>query len=393
MAGTPCYLVAEQAIEASIEELGVIRTGLPHRHWLSVKTQPVQPLLEAWRRRGFGVEVVSEYELAAALRLGFTGEAILVNGVAKHAWLSRHQIPNLNVHFDSLAEIDALKDQARALNWSLGLRCQVPNQRDLDEPEFQDQFGLTSTEAVRALMTLGDAGLKLRGLHFHIGTNVQTADQFQIALNHLHAVCQDAEFTPEYVDIGGGLPVTGEKPVGADRATPPIDLEQLGEVLATVPRLFPTVRELWLENGRFVSARAGVLVVKVVDRKERPECSYLICDGGRTNHALVSGWEVHDILLEPEHDGPTRLTTVCGPTCMASDRLGRWQLPTTVAPGDLIIWMNAGAYHIPWETRFSVGLAPVVWCDLTRRLVLARKRESPEEWSASWTNSKPLGSP
>jgi hypothetical protein len=67
---------------------------------------------------------------------------------------------------------------------------------------------------------------------------------------------------------------------------------------------------------------------------------------------------------------------------MTDDRLGRWQLPESVAVGDVIVWLDAGAYHLPWETRFSHGLCPVVWFDRDEQLTVARSRESVESWVA-----------
>jgi hypothetical protein len=52
--------------------------------------------------------------------------------------------------------------------------------------------------------------------------------------------------------------------------------------------------------------------------------------------------------------------------------------------GDYIIWMNAGAYHIPWETRFSHGLANVIWCDNKGNMSLKRKMESFAKWWSNW---------
>jgi diaminopimelate decarboxylase len=144
---------------------------------------------------------------------------------------------------------------------------------------------------------------------------------------------------------------------------------------------FPLLREIWIENGRFVSEGATVLAVTVLDIKERREGRYLIADGGRTNHALAADGHVHPLLLSPARGGAMRLTTICGPTCMTDDRLGRWLLPESTAVGDVFAWLNAGAYHLPWETRFSHGLCAVVWFDAAERLTVARDRERVQEWA------------
>jgi hypothetical protein len=52
--------------------------------------------------------------------------------------------------------------------------------------------------------------------------------------------------------------------------------------------------------------------------------------------------------------------------------------------GDYIVWFNAGAYHLSWETRFSHGLAKVIWCDEQMRLNLARPGEDFEAWWGTW---------
>jgi diaminopimelate decarboxylase len=140
---------------------------------------------------------------------------------------------------------------------------------------------------------------------------------------------------------------------------------------------------LWLENGRWLSARSGVLVVRVLDVKTRPGLRSLICDGGRTLNALLSTWEAHELISSPDRGGSRRLTTVHGPTCMAFDQLARRLLPRSLRPGDHLIWLEAGAYHLSWETRFSHGLIPVFWHD-RRRVQQVRRRESFEQWWSQW---------
>ena len=106
-----------------------------------------------------------------------------------------------------------------------------------------------------------------------------------------------------------------------------------------------------------------------------PSVDTCLCDGGRTNHALAADRGLHRLLVVPERTGPTRLTTICGPTCMTDDTLGRLPLPADIVPGDVLVWMNAGAYHLPWETRFSQGLCAMVWADESEELVVVRERE------------------
>jgi hypothetical protein len=162
------------------------------------------------------------------------------------------------------------------------------------------------------------------------------------------------------------------------------DLAEYREWLASIPSLLPSVCEVWLENGRFLSGPVGALVLTVLDRKKRDEGIYLICDGGRINHARMASIERHEVVVSPQRQGALRSTIVCGPTCAGLDRLGSFMLPDSVEPGDRVIWLTAGAYHIPLETRFSTGVAPVVWFNEHNEPEIIRRRETASQWWAQW---------
>ncbi len=376
---TPFFLFSITPIEAALRELKDHFQTLPIRHWLSFKTQPLRPLIHWWQRQGWGIEVVSEFELRAARAEGFPPERILVNGPAKHHWLPRHAGRGLRVNFDSLAEARSLKSLASKLDWSVGVRLQTAEEFDPEAPQFPTQFGMTAGEAVRALTELRRDRLRLETVHFHLRTNVASPASYERALNEVAQICRTARFAPRYVDCGGGFPPPSVFTRQGRAVDGRFELDRMARVYQRALQMFPETRELWLENGRWLSARSGVLVVKILDRKDRPRMRSLICDGGRTQHALVSNWETHGLLTLPERRGPTCLTTVHGPTCMAFDQLARQPLPVSLRPGDHFIWLNAGAYHLPWETRFSHGLAAVLWHD-GRTIRLARPPESFASW-------------
>jgi diaminopimelate decarboxylase len=354
-----------------LDALGSI---VPIRSWLSFKTHPLPALAAEWMQSGRGIEVVSESELVAVLHLGCTVDQLLVNGVAKHAWLPRHPLRRLRVHFDSLRETDALAALAVACAWRVGVRCHVPDERDAREPQFNGQFGMMRDEAIEALRRLQRAGADVQSVHFHLGQRRQQRGAYMRAVNHVASICKEAGFAPRAVDLGGGLPAQNE--AHWDDA-----MDGLAAAVHLTSECFPGVEEIWLENGRFIANSSAVLAVRVLDVKERQECRYVICDGGRTNHALAADHGPHPILpLIERRPGPQRFTTICGPTCMTDDRLGRFSLPESLDIGDVLLWMDAGAYHLPWETRFSHGLCPVAWFGDDNRLTIAREREQPGEW-------------
>jgi diaminopimelate decarboxylase len=383
---TPLYVFSAKPVAQRIAELdsAFADSKLPIRHWLSCKTQPIPVLLRWWRERGGDIEVVSEFELRAALTEGYTPDRILVNGPAKHHWLPKLPLRGLSVNFDSANELNALLPLAKTLGWRVGLRICTSQEFDPENPKLPTQFAFTPEEAKAALLKIKRAGVAVEIVHFHLRTNVASPAIYERAIQEVADVCQAAGVSPKFLDVGGGLPPRHTRSRSGDGFDAGWrDLREFAAMLSRSTKLFPGLQEIWLENGRFVSAGSGVLVTKVLDVKERRGLRQLICDGGRTMNALVSNWEQHELLTLPEHKGPRTLTAVCGPTCMAFDQLALRPLPRAIRPGDQLIWMEAGAYHIPWETRFSHGHAAVAWHD-ERGLRIARERQDFEDWWGSW---------
>ena len=375
--GTPCYVARWRPVARALAALDELSTSdLPVRSWLSLKTHPLPPLASEWLRTGRGVEVVSEAEFVMARSLGASTDQLLVNGVAKHAWLTRHALPRLRVHFDSPLEVDALTEFASEARWRVGVRCHAPDEGDARDERFGGQFGMTEPEAVAALDTLREADVDVQGLHFHLGQRSHAPDAYARAVEHLARICRRADFRPRYVDMGGGLPAQAHAMAA---------LDGLARAIAAAQSSFgDSLEEIWLENGRFVTDASTALAVRVLDVKDREDSRYLICDGGRTNHALAADHGVHPLLTIPRRTGAARHTTICGPTCMTDDVLARVPMPSDIGVGDVIVWMNAGAYHLPWETRFSNGLCAVAWCDASDQMSLAREREQPHTWAEPW---------
>ena len=380
---TPFYLFSVVPIQEALAELDRHFGHLPVRHWLSFKTQPLRPLVQWWQRQGRPIEVVSEFEFLAARAEGFAPERILVNGPAKHRWLPRHAVRGLRVNFDSPTEAHALTAQAKKLDWTCGVRFLTREEFDPEKPEFATQFGLTPDEAAQVIGKLKRAGVRLETAHFHLRTNVASAAIYERALREVFETCRAAGFSPRHVDCGGGFPPPRVQTRGGQFVDKDFDLGEMVVVYERALKLFPDAREVWLENGRWMSARSGVLVVRVLDVKERPKVRSLICDGGRTMNALISNWETHELLTIPERRGPAVLTTGNGPTCMAFDQLARRPLPRGLRVGDHLLWLDAGAYHLPWETRFSHGHAHVLWHD-GGRIRTVRRAEKFQEWWGQW---------
>ncbi len=150
--GTPLHVVDLPRLDAiAVDAMAPARSGSGADVFYSYKTNPVPGVLRRLHRHGVGAEVISEYELWLALRLGVAPERIIYNGPAKSDASLRLAINKgvRLVNANSLAEVHRIADIAAAegVEANVGIRVALAT-------TWGGQFGITAgspqlDEAVR----------------------------------------------------------------------------------------------------------------------------------------------------------------------------------------------------------------------------------------------------
>ena len=201
--------------------------------------------------------------------------------------------------------------------------------------------------------------------------------------------------------LGGGLPsfdtldVGGGFPVGAGVPMPARFAAEWPGLLAGVPADRRPAR-LAVEPGRWLVARAGWLLARVLHVRERAEGTQVVLDAGMTelirpalygaHHAITAltalgrpVGEAFDAAAtgRPAGASPaTAPTRVDGPICESTDALGEHLLPH-LRRGDLVAIHEAGAYGAALGSTYNGRpRPPQVLLAPDGRLVLARRRGS-----------------
>jgi len=200
------------------------------------------------------------------------------------------------------------------------------------------KFGVPAFEIDEFAGLVDAAGAEVVGIHAHSGSGVADPDAWRKTASQLTRL---AERFPavEVVDLGGGLGIP-EKP--GDR---PFDLERMDSTLADVKSAYPQY-EFWIEPGRFLVARAGVLLTRVTQVKGKGDMRYVGVATGMNSlirPALYGAY--HEIVnLTRIDEAPSETVTVVGPICETGDRLGTDRLLPPCHEGDVLLITNAGAY-------------------------------------------------
>ncbi|HEV2321379.1 MAG TPA: bifunctional aspartate kinase/diaminopimelate decarboxylase, partial [Gammaproteobacteria bacterium] len=136
---------------------------------------------------------------------------------------------------------------------------------------------------------------------------------------------------------------------------PGLDLKRLDAGLFKVRRAYPDI-QLWLEPGRYLVARAGVLLARVTQLKGKSGLRYLGVDAGMNSLLRPALYGAHhEIVNLTRFDEPAKARyTVVGPICESGDVLGVERLLPESREGDVLLIVDVGAYGHAMGSRYNL---------------------------------------
>lgn len=209
------------------------------------------------------------------------------------------------------------------------------------------KFGVPLFEVDELKSLVESCGVEVVGIHAHSGSGVQEPDAWRTVAAQLIGVAQRFPAVTT-IDLGGGLGVA-EKP--GDR---PFDVQRLDVLLQEVLASYPQYR-FWLEPGRYLVARAGVLLTHVTQVKGKRDMRYIGVGTGMNTlirPALYGSY--HEIVnLTRAGEAPSETATIVGPICETGDRLGTDRLLPPSEEGDVMLIANTGAYGYVMSSQYN----------------------------------------
>jgi bifunctional diaminopimelate decarboxylase / aspartate kinase len=349
--GSPRYVYAIDQVRAAAQRL--LGIGAVDRWFYAMKANWHPDILRALVDEGFGIECVSVPELDAV-------RAAIPSLAADRILFTPNFAPR--------------KEYAEALR--RGVRMTVDNLHPLQHwPEVfagheillrldlgygrghhdkvvtggsGSKFGLPLADVPQFRALAREHGVRIVGIHAHLGSGVLDADHFRETYAELASL---ADQFPDCarLNIGGGLGV----PSRPDEH--PLDLQALANLLAEVRALYPQYR-VWMEPGRYLVADAGVLLARVTQIKRKGETTYVGIDAGMNSlirPALYEAW--HDIVnLTRLGETPDTVCQIVGPICESSDFLGTNRRLVEPREGDVLLIAQGGAYGAAMASRYNL---------------------------------------
>jgi diaminopimelate decarboxylase len=362
--GTPLYVYDAAVIRRQIERVRNAFARLPFRPFYAMKANGALAILDLVRRHGFGCDAVSPGEIFLARQAGFNPDSIWFTcSNLSDDDLRALRDPEIVINVNSLSEIDHVL--ASGLPNPIALRVNpdvgAGHHADVITAGGGVKFGIDLTEIESARMMIEDAGLKVVGLHAHIGSGIDTlAPLLESARRLLDLSTSMANL--RWINFGGGISVPYAP---GDREFP---IDEYGEELTRLADRLLRARDLTaiLEPGRYVVAASGTLIARVTAKRLSGGLTWLGCDTGFNHLVRPSKYGAYHAIENASSISASKEdVVVAGNLCESGDVFTRTPdgAVTTrridrTKVGDLLAFRDAGAYGFSMASHYNARLLP-----------------------------------
>jgi len=391
VAGTPVYVYSKAALLDGLAGYHRAFKDVPHVVCYSVKANSHLGVLSVLAKAGAGADIVSGGELYRALRAGVSPKKIIFSGVGKSRDEMREALKAeiLMFNVESRSELKVLDEVAR----EMGVRAPIAIRVNPDvDPQTHpyiatglktSKFGVPYDEALLAYEEAAKMpGLEIIGADMHIGSQLTKATPVADAVGRIVALVKalrERSIEIRMIDVGGGLGIRYRD------ETPPTH-----EEYATL--LLPALREsgatVLLEPGRSIAGNAGVLLTRVLYRKDTGAKKFVVIDAAMNDLVRPSFYgSFHDIRAVDEagHRRAPETVDVVGPICESGDFLAKDRELPRVEQDELLVLMSAGAYGFAMASNYNTRPRVAEVLVDGNRYTIVRRRETYEDLVAGET--------
>lgn len=350
--------------DAVMRAKSFMSSGLSVHYALKANSDP--RLMRLLAAQGMGVDVVSLGELQKAIRHGFSPQRLIFSGVAKDSeeidCALHHRVLQINV--ESFEELKLIHERSVALGTTadvalrLNIHLTAPTHAHVQTSTPEAKFGIDVTHLNEVLTWLKTKPqIRLKGIATHIGSQVEDMSvfaQMSEQMGQLYAQVQRAGFSLQRLDLGGGL--------GIDyHADGQQDEVRLQAYLKAIMPAHKTDAQVSIEPGRFVVARMGVMLAKVIYVKKTSAQQFAILNAGMNflmRPALYDSYHrISPLVVRPAREK----YTVVGPICETTDKFAVNREMGQLERGDWVAVFDSGAYGATMANTYNESLLPEQW--------------------------------
>ena len=357
--GSPLYVYSGDGIRDDYRRFAAAVAPVDGAVHFALKANSALGVIGLLARNGAGADIVSGGEMARALAAGIPAEKIVFSGVGKSAEEIGAALDAGigQINAESPQEVEAISQiaAARGMQAPVALRVNVDvapkTHAKISTGQRSTKFGVSTSQNEAADLyrkMAADPNIRPAGLAVHIGSQIMELDPFErayTALLSFGTALRDEGLEVPVLDLGGGIGVDYQDGT-------PTDFTAYGEL---VSRLFADSGfRLGFEPGRSIVANNGVLLTRVIYVKDGDNKRFAIVDAAMNDLLRPTLYEAHHDIqpVGPECaiEGPA---DIVGPVCETGDYLGLDRMMPSLAAGDCLAVMSAGAYGAVMASSYN----------------------------------------
>ncbi|MCG8617131.1 MAG: diaminopimelate decarboxylase [Desulfobacterales bacterium] len=392
--GTPTYVYDLDQVRAQYKKFTSAFDWPRLKVCYAMKANYNRDMLTTLRDMGSGIDAVSPGDIAMAQACGFDIKDVIytANNITD---AEMHEIAATGVLMN-IGSLSRLERYAKAYPGTRVCLRINPDVVDGAHDKIKTggdltKFGILMEDVDKVTAIVKAAGLKVVGLHEHTGSGLQKADSVLRAMERIMEIATRDNFPDlEFLDFGGGFKVD-YMPEEA-----PIDIEKMGREITDLFKTFCNAygRELglWFEPGKYLTARAGSLLVRVNTIKQNRSRTICGTDSGfpqLIRPMFYDAWHRIDNISNP--GGTPGIYDICGNICETGDLFAAERGMPEIREGDLLAIRDAGAYCYAMGGTYNLRPMPAEVVVENNTFRLSRKRLTPADLVALITGESVTG--
>jgi diaminopimelate decarboxylase len=354
--GTPAYIYSEATLNRHVRVFDEAFQSVPHLICYAVKANSNINILHRFAEWGTGFEIISGGELFRVLRAGGSPQKTIFDGPGKTPEEIRFGLDSdiLFFNVESAAELEILQEVAGAANKTARISLRANPDVDPQTHPYistgmkKHKFGVSLPEARELYRNIRSfSNIEVVGVTCHIGSQITQMAPFEQAIASIRELSVELKAEGhhlKYLDFGGGLGIA------YNAEEPPSPATYAKSIARATKDLNVTVV---LEPGRVIVGNAGILLTRVLIKKNQGDKKFIVVDAGMNDLIRPALYGSHHQIWPVREERATEKVDVVGPVCESADFFAQDREVAILQRGELLAVMSAGAYGFSLSSNYN----------------------------------------
>lgn len=389
---TPFHLYDEKGIRETARALHEsFSWNQGFKEYFAVKATPNPTILKILKEEGCGVDCASYVELLMSQKVGFSDSDIMFSSndtPAKEMQLARELGATINLDaYEDIAFLQEVAGIPEVISCRYNPGGVFELGTDIMNSPEEAKFGMTKAQLIQAFKDLKKLGVKKFGIHALLASNTITncyypelaRQLFELAVE----IVAETDVDLDFINLSGGVGVPYHPEEKAN------DILVIGQgVRQAYEEILEPVGlgkvKIFTELGRFMLAPHGLLVTKVLHKKQTYR-TYIGLDASAVNLLRPAMYGAYHHITNMDHpDGQIEIVDVVGSLCENNDKFAiQRELPITNI-GDTLVIHDTGAHGFSMGYQYNGKLRSAeLLLEEDGGVRLIRRAEIPEDYFAT----------